>query len=70
MAGAMAVRLRIRERCTSCGQIAAWREGDRIKGWHKCPGQPPGPPIPPINFHTSEVVFIPDAVHTSTNHGG
>lgn len=60
----MAVKLRVHERCTDCGQIAARREGDRIKGWHKCPKAfPGGPPIPPMNFHISEVTFIPAADH-------
>jgi hypothetical protein len=56
----MAIKLKVHERCTACGQIAARREGDRIKGWHKCPKAPPGPPDPPMNFHFSEVTFIAD----------
>src|SRR5258708_6987362 len=33
----MAIKLKVHERCTQCVQIAARREGDRIKGWHDCP---------------------------------
>jgi len=57
----MAIKLTIRERCSACGQLAAWRDGDRIKGWHKCPNAPPGPPVPPMNFNILDVTFIPDA---------
>jgi hypothetical protein len=52
-------KLNVREYCTQCGQLAAWKDGNRIKGWHKCPNAPLGPPIPPMNFHISEVNFIP-----------
>lgn len=53
-------KLNVHEFCRRCGQLAAWREGNRIKGWHKCTNEPPGPADPPMNFHVNEVNFIPN----------
>lgn len=55
----MALKRTIHEICPKCGQAAAHREGDRIRGWHDCPFSPPGPKDPPINFHINDVTFIP-----------
>lgn len=61
----MAIKLRVHAICPLCGQVAARREGDRIRGWHDCPQKPPGPPTGPINFHMDEVTFVEQGVSTN-----
>lgn len=51
-------KLKVHAICPRCGQRAAYRDGDMIRGWHDCPNAPPGPVDPPMFFRTSDVEFI------------